>query len=260
MKLSISRAWEEAATFLRQEQRLLLPVALAFLLLPALVASLTMPFLTQSQPNLPIALLGLAMTIVRMLGYIIITRLALGTHDSLGTTTRTSLRRLSPMLVLFFMVLLPASVVGAPFTLMILRSPTAVPPGALLGLLVVMLAVLVVFVRLSLSVAVAVAEPGGAIAIAKRSFSLTRGNFWRLFGFILLLLITMLILTKIVQVVVGSLLILVLGPPKPWTVSQLLLLASMQLVGVTVTVALTVMLARLYVQRAVVSGVPSTAA
>ncbi|MCA1654541.1 MAG: glycerophosphoryl diester phosphodiesterase membrane domain-containing protein [Sphingomonadales bacterium] len=256
-RLSISRAWDETRAFLARETRLVLPVALAFIVLPAVAGAMFAPStISLTHPTPGLWLLAIVVAISRLLGLTVITRLALGTHESLAATIRAAAVRLPALLGLLAIILIPVSLIAAPLMLRIVQSPTNPPPGPSIGLVVLALVVLAVFVRLSLVLPVAMAGPGGALAIAKRSFALTKGNFWRLFGTILLLLITRMILSKVVQVVIGSLLIITLGPPRPWSVSLLLLLLALQLVDVVVSILLTVLLARVYAQCATVASVP----
>ena len=258
-RLSISAAWDETRAFLTRESRLVVPVALAFNVLPAVAGAMVAPAaMSLTVPRPGMFAVALAVTVARLLGLMVITRLALGTRDRLAATIGAAARRLPPLLALIMLVVLAASVVAAPLMLPLVQSPADPPAGARLGLAAVGLLMLALFARLSLSVAVAVCGPGGPLAIARKSLALTRGNFWRLLGTILLLLVTMAILGKVAQLVVGSLVVMAFGRPGAWTVSRLLILLAMQLVEVAVSVVLFVLLARLYAQRVLATHVPSS--
>ena len=94
------------------------------------------------------------------------------------------------------------------------------PIWASAGWLIVLLFLVVlifVSVRLLPLMAVVASEGIGPFASLKRSFALTAGHFWRLFGFLILLMIAFLILAVTVGAVIGALVTLTLGEPEPWT-------------------------------------------
>jgi hypothetical protein len=104
-------------------------------------------------------------------------------------------------------------------------------------------------VRLVLSSAVASAERGGPIAILRRSWDLSRGNWWRLFVFVLLFWIGALCLVWAVGSVAGVLVRMVINDIGPLTVGGLIVAIVSQLLSAALSVVFFVMLARLYVQR-----------
>ena len=105
-----------------------------------------------------------------------------------------------------------------------------------------------VAVRLIIAVAVASAEPLGPIGILQRSWRLTSGSWWRLFGFLILFLIAVLAVMIAVGALVGILVGIVFGAPEPMSVSALLVALFTQLAVAVVTVVFLVMLARIYTQ------------
>jgi hypothetical protein len=104
-------------------------------------------------------------------------------------------------------------------------------------------------VRLVLSSAVASAERGGPIAILRRSWDLSRGNWWRLFVFVLLFGLGALCLVWAVGSVAGVLVRMVINDIGPLTVGGLIVAIVSQLLSAALSVVFFVMLARLYVQR-----------
>jgi len=103
-------------------------------------------------------------------------------------------------------------------------------------------------IRMLMSSAVASAERIGPIAIVKRSWELTAGNWWRLFGFFLLFVIAALIVLAAVASVIGLLAKLLFGSLDPLTIGALVVSLVGQVVAAAISVLLMVMLARIYVQ------------
>ena len=77
-------------------------------------------------------------------------------------------------------------------------------------------------VRLLLLVPVVAMENLGPIASIRRVFALTSGHFWRLLGFLLILMVGFFIVALTVGAVIGALVTLVAGRPEPWSISLLL--------------------------------------
>jgi hypothetical protein len=119
------------------------------------------------------------------------------------------------------------------------------------GWLVLMLFLLVlvfVSIRLLPLLPVVASEGTGAIASLKRSYAMTSGQFWRLFGFLIMLMIAFLILALTVGAVFGSLVQLTLGEPDPWTLSLLLIALAGGLVQAGFVMVYAGMVARIYAQ------------
>src|SRR5205085_7887092 len=95
----------------------------------------------------------------------------------------------------------------------------AEPSPSLLLLLIVLL--VVTFAVLQLVFPVAAAETGNPLRLAKRSWQLSRGNYWRLLGFVCIIFLGLGVVVLAVQVGVGSVVALVLCPPRPGTLSAL---------------------------------------
>ena len=84
----------------------------------------------------------------------------------------------------------------------------------------------------------------------KRSWHLSRGNWWRLLVAVLLLLLLALLLLLGVGGAFGSVIILLLGRPEQWSVGDLLITLFNQLVSGALTALFVVLIARLYAQLA----------
>ena len=103
-------------------------------------------------------------------------------------------------------------------------------------------------VRLMMGTPVASAEQAGPVEIIKRSWVLTRGVWWKLFVFLLMLLIAAIIVLMAVGLVVGSVVAIALGPIEAMTPSALAVGALQGLFNAAFTAVFAVMLARIYVQ------------
>lgn len=260
-KLSLSRAWEEAASVLSRDGRLLLPVALALFVLPGLVLSVSMP--AAPAGKLPPAgawiAIAIASLLVSLVGQLAVIRLALGRHVSVGEAISHGFRRLLPYVVAVLAWVLPLLIVGS--LLYAYLGPVAdaaegerVTPGggaliASLGLMVLTVIGMYLAVRLMLSSAVASAEPLGPIAILKRSWHLSRGNWWRLFVFLLLVGVGAICLLWAVESVVGLLASIMFDDIGPRTLGGLLVALVSQVISAIISVVFFVLLARIYAQR-----------
>ena len=84
--LSIGQAWDEAKAALQANRKLIVPVALGMVLLPAALVSMVEPQVPAGQqpPPGPWMLVALAMLIVMMVGQIAIVLLVNGWRGSVG--------------------------------------------------------------------------------------------------------------------------------------------------------------------------------
>jgi hypothetical protein len=79
---------------------------------------------------------------------------------------------------------------------------------------------------------------------------LTQGNWWRLFGFLLMFAIGAIVLLAAVESVLGLIAKLLLGDTGPLSVGGLVVSIVAQLLSALISVTFFVMLARLYHQAA----------
>ena len=252
-KASISKAWEDTRVILRKEARLLTTVALALIVLPSTVIGAISPdTLTGTGvagPGTVIAiLLILALGII---GRITFARIALGSSDTLGGVMQLALQRSVNALLAFVLFSLPFALLFAPLVLRAQEGSTPLPPEVSVPILVLMIAVLALGVRFLLMVIPASAvERLGPVALLKRSWSLTRGNWWRLIGFVLLIFIAASIAGWVVRAVLGGVLLLAGGEIEPLSVTALVLAAATSIVSALFAVVFAVMIARVYAQLA----------
>jgi hypothetical protein len=110
--------------------------------------------------------------------------------------------------------------------------------------------VLIIFfgVRLLMSSPVASAEDAGPIAIIQRSWRLTAGHWWPLFGFLAIFLVGAIILLMAVGSAVGAVVVLLLGQAQPMSAAALIIALVQALFSAAITTLFAVMLARIYLQ------------
>jgi hypothetical protein len=95
---------------------------------------------------------------------------------------------------------------------------------------------------------VASLEDVGPIAILRRSWTLTAGHWWPLFGFLLVFVIGAGVLLLAVGAAIGSVVVLLMGPIHPLSASALIIALVQSLVSAAVTTLFAVMLTRIYLQ------------
>ena len=263
IKLSMSRAWEETKAILARDGRLFVSVALALFVLPGVVLDLSMPESPRGELPKPGTWMAVALVAisVSLVGQLAVIRLAMGPHLTVGESISHGARRLPPYVGAVIIWALPFILLGT-FLLIQSGNPQRPNPGAALALLILMGIGIFFWVRFILSSAAASAESLGPIAILGRSWTLTHGNWWRLFVFLLLFAIGAIVLLYAVESVFGLLAQVILGDTDPMTVGALIVAIIGQCVSALIFVAFFVMLARLYHQAAgsdqVQASVPTT--
>lgn len=248
MKLNVGRALGEVSEALRRSSGLYLTVALAFNVIPSLLNSLSMP--VPQAPGQASALPMLLLTLVVILaiaGWIAIQRLAL-LGERVGEAVSRAPLPTARMFGLLLLLAIPASFVIAPFISAYTSGTPEMQAGASSAILMMLIVLLFPLSRLILTLPIIATESGGVFSSIRRSWLLTRGNTWKLYGIVLLALLLVGLVTFAAQAALGSVLLLLLGQPEPWSVSALLISLLVQLAQLTVTLPLTILIARLYAQ------------
>lgn len=254
-QLSISTAWEESKAIMLRDGSLLLTVALALIALPSLVSGLVNPRGMDGSTAGWIDLVEFTASVIALAGQLALIRLALGPSVTVGAAIVHGLKRM-PIYFVAILILVVALLLLAVPTVFVLAA-VGVPlntkpipvstPVIVVGLL--FLAIVIFFgVRLLMSSAVASAEDVGPIGILKRSWQLTAGHWWPLFGFLAIFIVGTLVLLIAVGAAAGSVVTLLLGAPQPMSAAALLIGLVQALVSAGVTTLFAVMLTRIYVQ------------
>jgi len=251
-KVSISLAWDETRAVLTRDGKLISSVALALLVLPGVVLNVLLPEgVSMGTGQQPVwAIVGVIVLILTFIGQLSVLRLAMGPHISVGEAIRHSATRALPFFGAFLLWVVPFLVVGSVPYQMIRSHPADASTLAGLALLAVMIVAMFLAIRLFLIGPVATAEEGGPLRIIQRSWSLTQGNWWRLFAFVLLFAAAAMVLITAVSSGLGLVARLTIGQVARLSVAGLVLVLIAQLLTAAVYVVLFVMQARIYAQLA----------
>lgn len=259
MKLSIGKAWEETSVFLGREARLVAPVALATFALPSVLAGWAYPGGGRGGGA---NLLLILVLLVVLVGQMTIVLLVNGWRASVGEAMIKAMRRLPMLIGALLLVFLPVmliAIVGfgvslssAGITDMSQLTPESIArlPNVIWLLLFLALFFIIAGVRLFPISAIAASESGGPIALLRRSWTLTKGVFWRILVLVVLLGIVAIVLDSAVTLVVGSIAALAAGEPRAFNLSALIVALASGLVGALVSTVSAAMVGRVYAQLA----------
>ena len=201
MALSISRAWDETRGIVQRDGKLMIVIVAALVLLPTALANLVSPTVP-GEPGREVdtgrSLLELLMGLIMQVGALATTAVALRPGLSVADAIKTGLRKLFPalgaillfVLPFFFIVVVAIGATAGPEDAAQLQARIAAGEigGTLLTIILVALLVFIFLaVRLALMAPVTVSESDNPLTILKRSWALTRGHFWRLFAYIIVL-------------------------------------------------------------------------
>lgn len=249
-KLSISQAWDEAKAVLARDGKLIGTVALALFVLPGILFDLSLPEAPAGQfpPMGPWVGAALIAVLISLICQLAIIRLAMGPHLTVGEAIVHGARRFLPYVAAFLMWVLPLLIaIGALYGSIEANGEDASPASAL-GIIVLALVGIYLGVRLMLMPAVASAESASPVTIIRRSWEMTAGNWWRLFGFLLMFAIGAVALLWAVGTVVGLLSQLAFGSIARFSAGGLIVIIVSQAVSALISMIFFVMLARLYTQ------------
>jgi hypothetical protein len=256
-KLSVSRAWDETKAIVARDGRLLTSVALALIAFPTAVSGLLNPRgMTNSAP-LWVDVVTFVVSLIAIAGQLALIRLALGPSVTVGGAIEHGFRRMPIYFVTAVLILLGLLLLALPFVALLallgikMTSATdSLSPGAALISLLYMTTALLLGFRMVMAAPVASSERVGPIGIIKRTWSLTRGHWWQLFGFVVMFFVGAVVLLIAVNTAVGLLVAVLLGPIEPMSASALVTALVQALLNAVITTLFAVMLARMYVQLA----------
>ncbi len=263
-KLSVSKAWDETRGIIARDGGLLMTIALALFVLPGVISDLVTPEAPPGQfpPVGYWTAITLVALLIALVGQLAVIRLATGSRVTVGEAIGDGARRAPAYFAASLMWLLPFLIAGALLLGMVSRNPEDVPPATAIALILLVCVLLYFAIRMLMTSAVASAESANPVAIVKRSWELTRGNWLRLFGFFLVFLFGAIIVVAAVGSIIGIFARLVLGGVEPMTVGALVVALVSQIVSAAMSVLLMLMIARIYVQLAgrgeAEAGVPTS--
>lgn len=270
-KLSISKAWDDSRPIIGRDGQLMFIIALAMVVLPQTLLYVINPEQTQlgvgggigsdgDGPSFLESILAFVGGLLNIIGSIAISYLALTRGTQVADGLRRGLQRLLPTIgAVLILIVIIAAIVFVVALLVVggsperFADPTSLPnisPMAALAALVALGLVIWAAVRFMLMTPVIAAEDVGPIGILKRSWSLTRGHFWRLLGFLLLFAIGALVFTAAVSVIAGLGISLVFGDTEPYSIAALATGLVGGIAGAALTIVYSVIVARIYLQLA----------
>jgi hypothetical protein len=258
MSLSIGKAWDDARSAIVANRRLITPVALGLILVPAVVSAMIEPRTAAgTEPEAgPWMLFTLVMIIVMLAGQMAIVLLTNGWNGSVGEAIVRSMKRLPTLMLAALMVMVPLILILS-LVLAIIGlatgadgqfSAASLSPTGWLVVLFGFVIILAVGVRLLPMIVLIASGDLGAVAAIRRAFQLTRGHFWKLLAFMLLATVAFLIVASAAGAVIGSVVSLALGRPEPWSVSLLLVALTAGLIQAAFIAIYTAMLTRITAQ------------
>ena len=253
-KASISRAWDEARVVIARDGGVLATIALALMVLPGIIGDLFLPHTGPKALLTAPNMIGFVIiSLIGLVGQLAVVRIASGAGGTVGGAIGHAARRIPAYVGACALWALPLA--GLLYFIASNSDPENPPTGGVATLilaasLAVIVAIFVLVPRMLMSPAVASNENVGPLQIFQRSWSITRGNWARLFGFFMLFVILMLVLMAAVGAVFGSIARLAFGELEPWSVGSLLVSIVAQAVGACLSVLFSVMAARIYLQLA----------
>ncbi len=205
--------WEDTVAFLRREVALVIPLALATSLVGDVVNTLVPPAAPGAQPNMLLSLLTFAGLLWTIVGQLAIIALVLRPGSSVGEAIALAVRRLPTLLGAALLVGIGAALLLTPALIGFYTSGINVADPATYArlpgwasLYFVVFACFAVWFSLRLSVlnALVVDKQPGIITAIRTAFAMTRGVISRLILAALVYFIVLIVLTKVVQFVLGS--------------------------------------------------------
>lgn len=253
--LSISRAWDETRGILQRDGKLLVTVAAALVLLPQAIAGV-ITGQTAGEEGGQLGLVMLVAALIGLVGQLALAWMAAGARSSVGESIRHGFVRALPMIAAMLIVLAGIVVIGL-IAALVLTATGAIDPAvrptvgdAMKLMLVLAIPLIFLSVRLMPSVVVAANEQVGPIGILKRSWTLTRGHFLRLFGFLVIFLIAAIVVAGAFGLIGGLLVRVAFPDTGPFTMGALVLALINGVVQAGLILVYVVMLARIYLQLA----------
>ncbi|MBW0144805.1 glycerophosphoryl diester phosphodiesterase membrane domain-containing protein [Sphingomicrobium clamense] len=280
--LSISKAWDDARPIIARDGKLMFMVALVTVVLPGTLMMLISPEqaavgqIDAEEQSGWVVLLSLVFALIGIIGSIAISYLALFQGASVGDSLRRGLKRFWTVLGIALVFLVPAIILGVIVALVFVGAENmadldnpenvrAIAGPALIAFLLLFVLMIYVSVRLLLTTPVVAARDLGPIETIKASWNLTKGNFWRLLGFLILFIVVVLVLMIVVGIIAGLITSLIFGEPEPFTMAALVMGLFSTLVQAGITIVYSTVIARIYHQLAgnpadpTVASVPPTA-
>lgn len=213
MKFDSMRAWNEAVAMLKTNRDVLVALGGVFLMLPALAIMLLFPppdMQGVKDPKVMVTLFSewfqahplplIALSLITTIGTLaVLAMLTNRQRPTVAEAIKLGAIALMPLVAAQLLMGMGVGLVGGIF--IAIAAATQVGALAVLALVAVMLLMIYVVVRVMLVTPVVVNEQTyNPVKALGRTWSLTRGNFWRLLGFFALLTVA----TYVVSALIGG--------------------------------------------------------
>lgn len=264
MNLSITKAWDETAAFVKREAGVLFLIVFGLTVLPGLIAQAlagrfvgairadpgATPDLHPLAAAFPILLLiAIPVIVLSLWGSLTVNLLALRRENVVGSAFAHAARRILPLLGATLLFMICAIVVAFPLLAVAGYGMISGHAGITALLFLILFAIALFFgIRLMMMAPVAAAEPVGPVAIIRRSWQLTAGHFWKLLGFFLLMILVFMVLLIAVGSVLGILVAMTAGQPQPGSIGSFLVQLVTGILQAVWTTYFIVLIARVYEQ------------
>ena len=255
--LSISKAWDETRALFASDGRLFTAIAVALMGVPSMISGLIAPEGLGVQSNQPwyVDLLLFAFMLVALVGQLALVRMALKPSLTVGAAIAHGARRMPVYLVTALIIGAAIVAIAVPVVVIAMLSganfdpaATKMTPAMAVMILVILVIAVLLGVRMLMGTPVAAAEAAGPVDIIKRSWRLTAGVWWKLLGFLLMILVGAGVVALAISMVIGSVVTVALGPIESMSTSALVVGLFQGLFNAAFTALFAVMLARIYVQ------------
>jgi hypothetical protein len=231
-----------------RDGKLIATVALAMFFLPGVVVGVLEPNASPFPASSKEAIVDVVVALVALVGQLAIIRMVLGARATVGEAIGHGARRVPAYLAASLIWAGPLVVAAYLIGTDVWTAPQNATGGQALAALVILLALIIIGIRMMMTSSVATAETAGPVDIVRRSWQLTRGQWWRLFALLCIFLLLTIVVMAAVGAVIGIASSLLFDPIEPMTVGALFVAACTQLVSAIFTTGLLIMLARIYAQ------------
>jgi hypothetical protein len=251
----MNQVWEDAIDFIKRESALLIPLALATLLVGDVIGALARPEGSGGQSSLLANFAVLAAAIWSIVGQLSITALVLKPGSSVGEAIAAGIRRLGKVLavalilgVALALAMLPvvAALVSAGFDPAVPDSVRNVPTWAAVytGFLAIVTAWFAA--RLTLINPLLVDRNPGLLEAIRTGFGLTRGIVAQIIVVLIIYIVVLVIMLNAVRFVAGSLFALLTGAVGSPFLGRVLTALMSGIVATALSLVAAVFVAMLY--------------
>jgi len=257
--ISIQAIWDDTLAFIRREQALLVPVALATIGVSSLVIQLIQNNIaSMSKTWLPLVFVaGLLAIIVDIVGQLAVTALALRSHLSVREALAIGAQRMWVMVAATLLVALVFGLLLVPLTASImgqLRMVNGMPDfgsihpdgGVALWGLVVLLSSFWANLRLTTLAPMIVDRKIGVIDALKGAFQQNKGLVWKLLLTFGLMFVVFMVLSVAVGITLGTAFVLLGKAINSPSTGQMLVALVTAVLGTAYRVVMVVFIAKLY--------------